>query len=802
MHETAGSLRMAYVKHIVKDYLQLIYAILILSQEHTLKLSTNRNLPVAGVKRQFTIAISSVLLLFSFSSAFAFDADEFAGRYKKQLQSKSSVRELADFVNQVTGPEFGLTGNIIGFANDIGEAKYLNKLYELSTMSQAQWDKMPASFQRYSLSNVKSVVSEVGDTGVLSNINDMMSNLGTALTAVSVMGDVIGALQGDDAANLNAMKTVIQYQMEILVKAFDSTNLNIAMTGVAVISYALDKFISNTMQQYEDYWWNAYVYYMEGRYPSPLGLTLLAHQHGPGELDRVLQEFWNNAEVNAGEYFQATGGNRPANYRNITGALLEDYKKKFAAQYYKDFLHTTMKTYAIKSAETALLVNSLAAESTANKLSDQAEKLAFLQQLLAALPDNEQQPIADIEKSIESCEFKDIEIRIAALEDETVQRDLFNRLSNARSQSQDVQDEITRTDNALKACRYSEAMDILREAQEYSNCPDDLERIKQNLAFVQTVEEQRARARQLLQDADALDRQGRTRDALTVAQGIDYDLQCDEYQNAVQDVVKFFREKAGFAADGERMCPGNAEIYWNQDKNAASCRCIQGYQPDNTGTQCIALQQTEEEAAAEMVGALFESFINMAGESGGNSNPSRSAGSQQGTTPAGCGVIRVDGNIRDPRHVVTMYSCYTNGVLSAIDIKEGSGNYDYQICNGGKNQYIIRTEVGDAVQRARSMCPNARVTGFATSSPAAVMSACDNIPGIWSWFNGGNVTFYPNGSLVQGPRSGSWSCSGTNVTISWSHGFQDRLILSDSGRNMRGRNQNGTVISGNRIGSL
>lgn len=77
---------------------------------------------------------------------------------------------------------------------------------------------------------------------------------------------------------------------------------------------------------------------------------------------------------------------------------------------------------------------------------------------------------------------------------------------------------------------------------------------------------------------------------------------------------------------------------------------------------------------------------------------------------------------------------------------------------------------------------------------------CDMIPGLWSWFVNGDVTFRAGGTLVQGPRTGRWTCAGTDVSIVWSHGFTDDLTISADGQEMSGRNQVGMGVAGQRIG--
>lgn len=88
--------------------------------------------------------------------------------------------------------------------------------------------------------------------------------------------------------------------------------------------------------------------------------------------------------------------------------------------------------------------------------------------------------------------------------------------------------------------------------------------------------------------------------------------------------------------------------------------------------------------------------------------------------------------------------------------------------------------------------------GLVSGGPAEAAGPCSVIPGVWSWFVNGDVTFQPDGTLVQGSRTGRWSCTNGRVNIAWSHGFVDQLTLSPDGRSMRGTNQTGNAVWGTR----
>jgi len=90
--------------------------------------------------------------------------------------------------------------------------------------------------------------------------------------------------------------------------------------------------------------------------------------------------------------------------------------------------------------------------------------------------------------------------------------------------------------------------------------------------------------------------------------------------------------------------------------------------------------------------------------------------------------------------------------------------------------------------------------GAMAADPARAAASCSVVPGLWAWFANGDVTFRNNGTLVQGPRTGNWSCAHGWVTIHWSHGYEDRLALAQDGRSMSGVNQQGTQVWGSRRG--
>ncbi len=76
-------------------------------------------------------------------------------------------------------------------------------------------------------------------------------------------------------------------------------------------------------------------------------------------------------------------------------------------------------------------------------------------------------------------------------------------------------------------------------------------------------------------------------------------------------------------------------------------------------------------------------------------------------------------------------------------------------------------------------------SGSTRSAPA---SSCSGMPGNWSWFNGMTVVIRPGGTASDGSHTATWSCSNGAVVMRWSHGYTDRLSLSQDGAHLQGTN--------------
>jgi hypothetical protein len=77
-------------------------------------------------------------------------------------------------------------------------------------------------------------------------------------------------------------------------------------------------------------------------------------------------------------------------------------------------------------------------------------------------------------------------------------------------------------------------------------------------------------------------------------------------------------------------------------------------------------------------------------------------------------------------------------------------------------------------------------------------SSCQRVVGTWDWFIGPTVTFKDDGTGGNSLFTFTWTCSGGNYVLVWSHGYTDRVKLSADGKSLDGKNQNGTHIFASR----
>jgi hypothetical protein len=210
----------------------------------------------------------------------------------------------------------------------------------------------------------------------LNNVTEYMKTIGKGLTYLSLASDIKDAIAGDDEAKLKSVAGTFKLVLEWLTADFPGVGM--AGLGVSFLEYALNKFMSTAQAQYEEYWWTAYSRYLENRYPSFARdwIPLAEQEGGQQALERRLNEFWDKPEDNAILYYGKASWQTPP---DLAARTLKD---KFAALYYRDRLHATLKAYfERKAAERAReAVNHVLAE--AGKLANLIKDLDALKQLI------------------------------------------------------------------------------------------------------------------------------------------------------------------------------------------------------------------------------------------------------------------------------------------------------------------------------------------------------------------------------------------------------------------------------------
>jgi hypothetical protein len=111
-------------------------------------------------------------------------------------------------------------------------------------------------------------------------------------------------------------------------------------------------------------------------------------------------------------------------------------------------------------------------------------------------------------------------------------------------------------------------------------------------------------------------------------------------------------------------------------------------------------------------------------------------------------------------------------------------------------------------QEALALVPDSAEAAASLERARHIKEICQAVTGRWKWFNGGRVTFYTDGTLLgehhilPGNR-GVWECTDPDrrrFTVRWQQEESvDELRLSSDGKSIRGTNQRGVRISGQRM---
>ncbi len=125
-----------------------------------------------------------------------------------------------------------------------------------------------------------------------------------------------------------------------------------------------------------------------------------------------------------------------------------------------------------------------------------------------------------------------------------------------------------------------------------------------------------------------------------------------------------------------------------------------------------------------------------------------------------------------------VYQVATLGQKSYVDSAESQKFLD-SLLLGEEVSNTANRKDSVASQKPASASPKTLVRKAATSGPNAIV-------GTWDWFTNGPVTFYSNGTQVQGSITGAWRLTGRTLRTSWSNGWYSTQELSADGRTLDG----------------
>lgn len=208
-----------------------------------------------------------------------------------------------------------------------------------------------------------------------------VNKLGGYLKALQIGRDLTNAIGGDDAAKLNLIKAAYDQQFSAATAFAATRSLQAAMGSVAFLNYALTTFITKQYADYEQFWWESY-----SRYHNKVHREIVTGSHswvaliergGHAEVEKRLHSFWNDPLENAAHHYRKPGP------LQSTGLSIATFRVPFAARYYRDSLHPTLKTYFQRKAREAANEAYFEAEQACREVDTAGRAIAALQTLLA-----------------------------------------------------------------------------------------------------------------------------------------------------------------------------------------------------------------------------------------------------------------------------------------------------------------------------------------------------------------------------------------------------------------------------------
>jgi len=217
---------------------------------------------------------------------------------------------------------------------------------------------------------------------ITDRLAEPVKKLGGYLQAFQIGLDLANAINGDDGAKLKLIKAAYDHQFNAATALVASRGLQTAMGSMAFLNYALTTFMTAQHTNYEAFWWEAYSRFHNNAHREIVrgdhSWVALIERGGHAAVERRLHSFWDDPRENALTYYRAPGPLQG------TGLAIANFRVPFAARYYRDFLHPTLKTHFHRQAQSAAHQAYFEAEQACRDIDTAARAALALQALLTA----------------------------------------------------------------------------------------------------------------------------------------------------------------------------------------------------------------------------------------------------------------------------------------------------------------------------------------------------------------------------------------------------------------------------------
>ena len=343
-----------------------------------------KNSKTPGISLYLTFVLSLMLQTPLYSQ----DLDKVWEHFRpeiERIQSDEDIRKL--FMTDIKD-EFGMTEDLMSFLLDLNKGAFTEQISFIMTVPVQKWNPMggPDGWGAYELKNVQRLVNKNSTTAYV-NVSNYINIISKGLKAYGLLSNMIEAYNGNDEAKLKSIYEASELTIAWLSK--DLPFIGTAMLCAAIVNYAFEKFVTTTLSEYEEYWWNRYSGYLLKKYPNFLQDWAAPSSKGDmvAFFDSRLSEFWDSAD----QFEQGA----PIFYNSSLYAM-DQLGPSFAARYYKDYLHENFLTWAKMNAEREEASAWREAELNTRQLKQLIEELKILKAAIEAAEQqmNEKTPVS------------------------------------------------------------------------------------------------------------------------------------------------------------------------------------------------------------------------------------------------------------------------------------------------------------------------------------------------------------------------------------------------------------------------